>query len=189
MPKALRPFVLALGFWVVLTGTASAQLAVGLTGGVNSATLTGSSADSINVSSKTGGAGGLYANIYLGKRFSIEGQLLFAGQGFEANGVAVTQGYIQLPALLKVYFGNFNLFVGPSVNWQVSCSADAASSSATCDTANTSLWNGIAGAGLQFGRLGAEVHYSSGFSDTFDNVNASYGVWSLMGRFAILGSR
>jgi len=188
MSKALRSFILALGFGAALTATASAQLAVGLTGGVNSSTLSGSVPDSISVSSKTGGAGGVYANIYLGKRFSVEGQLLFAGQGFEANGVAVTQGYVQLPALLKVYFGHLNLFAGPSVNWQVSCTADI-SATTSCDSANTSLWNGIAGLGIQFGRLGAEVHYQSGFSDTFSTVNASYGVWSLMGRFAILGSR
>lgn len=189
MSKVLRLLVLAISMAFMSASAASAQLAIGLTGGVNSSTLTGSVPDSINVSSKTGGAGGVYANIYLGKRFSVEGQLLFAGQGFEANSVAVTQGYIQIPALLKVYFGHLNIFAGPGVSWQTSCSADATSGTTTCDAANTSLWNGIAGAGIQFGRLGAEVHYQTGFSDTFDTVNASYGVWSFMGRFAILGSR
>ena len=43
--------------------------------------------------------------------------------------------------------------------------------------------------GIQFGRLGAEAHYQSGFSDTFEGIDASYGVWSLMFRLAILGSR
>jgi hypothetical protein len=160
---------------------------------VNSATLTGSDVDDIDVSSKTGGAGGLYANIYLGSRFSAEGQLLFQGQGFtgtdSTGNLEVAQGYIMVPMLLKVYFGHLNIFAGPAVSWEVSCTASSSGTSGRCDAANSSLWSGIAGLGIQFGRLGVEAHYQSGFSDTFDGVNASYGVWSLMGRFAILGSR
>ncbi len=194
MFRSARLVYLGLGLGFLLAGPASAQLAVGITGGVNSATLTGSDADNIDVSSKTGGAGGLYGNIYLGKRFSVEGQLLFQGQGFQGVdssdvSYSVAQGYIVFPMLLKVYFGHLNIFLGPSVSVEVSCSVDASGDSGQCDTSNSSLWSGIAGLGIQFGRLGVEAHYQSGFSDTFDSVNASYGVWSLMGRFAILGSR
>ena len=193
MTRSIRVFALAIGLGTLLVGTASAQVAIGLTGGVNSSTLTGSDASSINVSSKTGGAGGAYANIYLGKRFSVEGQLLFQGQGFTADTANVqydvAQGYIVFPALLKVYFGKLNIFAGPAISWEVSCSVGATNTSGDCNTSNSSLWSGIAGLGIQFGRLGAEAHYQSGFSDTFDTVNASYGVWSLMFRLAILGSR
>lgn len=194
MTRSLGRIVLTLGFALFLTGSASAQLAIGITGGVNSATLTGSDADQIDVSSKTGGAGGAYANIYLGSRFSAEGQLLFQGQGFTGTDsttgdIDVAQGYIMVPMLLKVYFGNLNIFAGPAVSWEVSCTASASGTSGECDASNSSLWSGIAGLGIQFGRLGVEAHYQSGFSDTFENVDASYGVWSLMGRFAILGSR
>ncbi len=194
MTRSLGRIVFALGLALFLAGPASAQLAIGITGGVNSATLTGSDADEIDVSSKTGGAGGVYANIYLGHRFSAEGQLLFQGQGFSGTDSGtgdydVAQGYIVFPMLLKVYFGHLNIFAGPAVSFEVSCSVDASGTSGECDSSNTSLWSGIAGLGIQFGRLGVEAHYQSGFSDTFDNVNASYGVWSLMGRFAILGSR
>jgi len=187
MTKALRSLILALGFVTVLTATASAQVAIGLTGGVNSSTLTGSGADTLDVSSGTGGGGGGYVNIYLGSKFSVEGQLLFAGQSFDVSSVSVTQGYLEIPALLKFYIGHFNLFAGPAISWQVSCSTDL--SATTCDQAATSLWSGIAGAGLQFGKLGVEAHYQTGFSDAIDNVNASVGAWYLMGRLAILGSR
>jgi hypothetical protein len=171
-----------------------AQVAFGITGGVNSSTLTGSDADNIDVSSKTGGAGGVYTNIYLGQRFSVEGQLLFQGQGFTGADSAnaeydVAQGYIMLPALLKVYFGHLNIFAGPAVSWEVSCSVDANNTAGDCDSSTASLWSGIVGLGIQFGRLGVEGHYQSGFSDTFDGIDASYGVWSLMGRLALLGSR
>ena len=194
MTRGIRLVALAVGFGLLLAAPASAQLAVGLTGGVNSATLTGSDADEINVDSKTGGAGGIYANIYLGSRFSAEGQLLFQGQGFQGADTAnveydVAQGYIVLPMLLKVYFGKLNIFAGPAISWEVSCSVNADNTAGECDSSQSGLWSGIAGLGIQFGRLGAEVHYQSGFSDTFEDVNASYGVWSLMGRFAILGSR
>jgi len=194
MTRSLGRIALVLGLALVLAGPASAQLAIGITGGVNSATLTGSDADQIDVSSKTGGAGGAYANIYLGKRFSAEGQLLFQGQGFTGTDsttgdIDVAQGYIMVPMLLKVYFGHLNIFAGPAISWEVNCSGDVSGSSVECDSSNSSLWSGIAGLGIQFGRLGVEGHYQSGFSDTFDGINASYGVWSLMGRFAILGSR
>lgn len=194
MTRSLGRIVLVLGLALFLARPASAQLAIGITGGVNSATLTGSDADAIDVSSKTGGAGGAYANIYLGKRFSAEGQLLFQGQGFTGTDsttgdIDVAQGYIMVPMLLKVYFGHLNIFVGPAISWEVNCSVNSSGTSGECDTSNSSLWSGIAGLGIQFGRLGVEGHYQSGFSDTFDGVNASYGVWSLMGRFAILGSR
>jgi hypothetical protein len=194
MTRSIRVLALTIGLGTLLAGAASAQLALGLTGGVNSSTLTGSDASSIDVSSKTGGAGGVYANIYLGKRFSVEGQLLFQGQGFEgvdsaSASYSVAQGYIVFPALLKVYFGKLNIFAGPAVSWEVSCSVDANNTAGECNSSNSSLWSGIAGLGIQFGRLGAEAHYQSGFSDTFDSVNASYGVWSLMFRLAILGSR
>jgi hypothetical protein len=194
MTRRLRVSALALSLCAFSGTTASAQFALGLTGGVNSATLTGSDASSIDVSSKTGGAGGAYANIYLGKRFSVEGQLLFQGQGFQgvdsvSASYSVAQGYIVFPALLKVYFGKLNIFAGPAVSWEVSCSVDSNNTSGDCNSSASSLWSGIAGLGIQFGRLGAEAHYQSGFSDTFDNVNASYGVWSLMFRLAILGSR
>lgn len=177
---------------LLLTGgasAASAQLALGITGGVNSATFSGSDVDSLDVSSNTGGAGGVYANIYLGQKFSVEGQLLFVGQGFEIDSTNVTQTYIQLPALLKFYFGHLNIFAGPAVSWEVSCDVDATAATGECDTSNSSVWSGIAGLGLQFGRLGIEAHYQAGLSDTFEDFDASYGVWSLMGRLALLGSR
>jgi len=189
MTRGPGRLLLVLGFALVLAGPASAQVAVGLTGGVNSSTLTGSDADSLNVTSKTGGGGGGYVNIYLGKRFSAEGQLLFSGQGFDSDSGSVTQGYIQIPMLLKVYFGHLNIFAGPALGWEVSCSVNASSASGGCDAANSSVWSGIAGAGLQFGKLGVEAHYQSGFSDTFEDLDASYGTWSLMFRIALLGSR
>lgn len=189
MSRRLRLVVLSVALAAFLGTPASAQLAIGLTGGVNSATLTGSATDSADVSSKTGGGGGVYANIYLGQRFSAEGQLLFSAQGFSADGTDVTQGYLQIPMLLKVYFGHLNIFAGPAIGWEVSCSVDQSAASGTCDSSNTSQWSGIAGLGIQFGKLGVEGHYQTGFSDTFENVDASYGVWSLMFRLALLGSR
>lgn len=198
MLKVLRPFILALGIGVALTATAAAQINIGLTGGVNSASLTGSAVDSLNLSSKTGGAGGGYVNISLGNKLAVEGQLLYASQGFSSGSDNVTQSFIEIPALLKFYFGSsgtrFNIFAGPSVSWQIDCNVNTSTLSGNCDTSNigdpnTSIWGGIAGLGVQFGRIGVEGHYQTGFSDTFNGVDAKYGVWSLMGRFAILGSR
>lgn len=189
MRRGTRQVLLAMVLSASLSTAGAAQVAIGITGGVNSATLTGDDADAANVSAKTGGSGGGYANIYLGSRFSAEGQLLFTAQGFNADSVTFSQGYISIPMLLKVYFGKLNIFLGPSISWSVSCSADLDEADTQCDTAANSLWSGVAGAGLQFGKLGVEAHYETGFSDTFEDVDASYGVWYLMGRLALLGSR
>lgn len=182
----LAPLGLLLSFLIV--GPLSAQVAIGLTGGVNTSTLSGSDVDSLDVNSGTGGGGGAYVNLYLGPKFSVEGQLLFSANSFDVSSVTVTQGYLQIPALLKFYAGKLNLFAGPAIAWEVSCSADA-SASATCDQSANSVWSGIAGAGLQFGKLGVEAHYQTGFSDSFEDVDASVGAWYLMARLAILGSR
>lgn len=187
MRRGVRGALLTLLFTGLLAGPGSAQLAIGLTGGVNSTTLTGGDADTLDVSSGTGGGGGVYANIYLGSKFSVEGQLLFFGNSFDVSDVAITQGYLQLPALLKFYIGKLNLFAGPAISWEVSCSTDL--DETTCDQSASSLWSGIAGAGLQFGKLGVEAHYQTGFSDSFEDVDASVGAWYLMARLALLGSR
>ena len=187
MTRWFRSLLLAAVLGMAVSTTSSAQVAIGLTGGVNSSTLTGSDADSLDVSSGTGGGGGGYVNFYLGKKFSVEGQLLFAGQTLDISSTSFTTGYIEIPALLKFYVGKLNLFVGPAISWQVSCSTDLTTTS--CDQSATSLWSGIAGAGLQFGKLGVEAHYQTGFSDAIENVDASYGAWYFMARLAILGSR
>lgn len=187
MMRWFRSLTIAAILGMALTSASSAQVAIGLTGGVNSSTLTGSDADTLDVSSGTGGGGGGYVNLYLGSKFSVEGQLLFMAQSFDVSSESVTQGYIEIPALLKFYVGKLNLFAGPAISWQVSCSTDL--STTNCDQAATSLWSGIAGAGLQFGKLGVEAHYQTGFSDAIENVDASYGAWYFMARLAILGSR
>ncbi len=187
MRRGIRQVVLASALLTLITSTGSAQVAIGLTGGVNSSTLTGSDADTLDVSSGTGGGGGAYVNIYLGQKFSVEGQLLFSGNSFDVSTVSITQGYLQIPALLKFYAGKLNLFAGPAIAWEVSCSTDL--STTTCDQSANSVWSGIAGAGLQFGKLGVEAHYQTGFSDSFEDVDASVGAWYLMARLALLGSR
>lgn len=187
MRRGTRQVLLAVVLSASLTTAGAAQVAIGLTGGVNSSTLSGNDADTLDVSSGTGGGGGGYVNLYLGSKFSVEGQLLFMAQSFDVSSESVTQGYIEVPALLKFYAGKLNLFVGPAISWQVSCSTDL--STTNCDQAANSLWSGIAGAGLQFGKLGVEAHYQTGFSDTFEDVDASYGSWYVMARLALLGSR
>ena len=52
----------------------------------------------------------------------------------------------------------------------------------------TGLWSGIAGAGHPVRQAGREAHYQSGFSDTFEDMDASYGVWSLMSGWQFSGA-
>jgi hypothetical protein len=33
-----------------------------------------------------------------------------------------------------------------------------------------------------------DVRYETGLTDTFEDIDAKYGTWSIMGRFALLGS-
>jgi hypothetical protein len=198
MSKVLRPFILAIVFGTAVATAAAAQVNIGLTGGVNFASVSGSDVSSFNLSSDNGWAGGAYLNLSLGSKLAVEGQLLYSQQGVKNDTLSVSQDYVQFPALLKYYFGSggprVNIFAGPAVGWSTSCSVDVTSVSADCDTSNignpsSTVWSGIIGLGVQFGRLGLEAHYQTGFSDAIENINAKYGVFAVMGRFAILGSR
>lgn len=198
MTRSLHSVALTIGLAALLSSPAAAQVNLGITGGVNFATLNGDDVSSLDLSSDNGWAGGFYLNLSLGSKLAVEGQLLYANQGVKNDSASVSQDFIQFPALLKYYFGSsgprVNIFAGPAVSWNISCSVDATSVSADCDTSNigdpsSSLWSGIIGLGLQFGRLGVEAHYQTGFSDAIEGIDATYGVFAIMGRFAFLGSR
>lgn len=180
------------GLCLVATQPAHAQINLGITGGVNIASVNGSDVSDLNLDADNGWAGGAYVNIGLGSKLGVEGQLLYSNLGVSNDSLSVSQDYIQIPALLKYYFGSggtqFNIFAGPAISFNVNCTTDD-TTTVDCDSAETGLWSGLFGVGVQFGRFGVEAHYQTEFSDAFEDIDASYGVVAIMGRFAILGSR
>ena len=187
-----RLLPLLAGLSLLVIQPAQAQINLGLTGGVNIASVSGSDVSDLNLDSDNGWAGGAYLNIGLGSKIGIEGQLLYSNLGVSNDSLSVSQDYIQIPALFKFYFGSggtrFNIFAGPAISFSVDCTTND-DTSVDCDTAETGVWSGLIGLGVQFGRIGLEAHYQSQFSDAFQDIDASYGVIAVMARFAILGSR
>lgn len=190
-----RPALVAALLLTGGTSVLAAQLNFGVTGGVNFATLHG---DDIDFNSTTGWSAGLYGGIGFGPNLSVEGQALYSRKGAESDIGDLTQDYFQVPLLLKYHFGSpestrLYLFAGPAFNWQWSCEIDSGDTSVDCEdlAANPedATFSGMFGAGVQFGRLGLEARYETGFSDTIENIESKDGTFSILARLAILGSR
>jgi Outer membrane protein beta-barrel domain len=185
---------------LLLTGAASvtqAQLNLGLTGGVNFSTINN---DDLDATTTTGGVGGGYVSIGFGPNLSIEGQVLYTQKGAETDAGDLRQGYLQIPALLKFHFGSgegtrLYIFGGPALNWQWDCTVTTDVDELDCEDVpfagnpEDATFSGMLGLGVQFGRLGVEGRYETGFSDSIENIDSKDGTFSLLARLAILGSR
>jgi tetratricopeptide (TPR) repeat protein len=61
-----------------------------------------------------------HAGIFLNMRFGgwgLQPELLYSRAGFENNGNAIIFNYITVPVMAKLYFGDFNLELGPYVSY------------------------------------------------------------------------
>jgi hypothetical protein len=196
-PKFLRMTATAALVIAAITAPASAQVGLGLTGGVSVSNLDGD--DITDADNYTGFSGGAYVNLGLGSALSLEPQLLYTRKGAGSSDGDLTQDFLQIPALLKYSFGapgtgvRLFVFAGPVFSYAWSCEIDTGDG-VDCEdfpdvgSENSTIWSGTAGAGLQFGKLGLDVRYETGLSDTFEDIDAKYGTWTIMGRFALVGS-
>jgi hypothetical protein len=103
--------------------TVHAQVQIGIKAGFNFAHLSGS--DVNGVKSLTSFNGGLLLNAPLGHRLSLQPELLYSGQGAQAqdNSGTLHLGYINVPVLLKL-MGPEGLFseIGPQLGILTSAS-------------------------------------------------------------------
>jgi hypothetical protein len=168
-------------------GTAAAQMTIGVKGGLNLATASVTvSGAGLSPGTRTAFHGAAVIGMQVGTGFAIEGQVRFAGKGFEpgdeGSGVAtsLTMDYVEFPILATFTFPReptllaARAFAGPSIGLRASCNLEALSDQTgftDCDgdLSKTFDFSAVVGAGIKIGRgLGGfvlDVSYDWGFLD------------------------
>jgi hypothetical protein len=92
---------------------------VGLEGGINLATLEGSTAGDI-YESRLGFVGGLFLNFHLGPVLGIQPEVLYEQKGGIINGNTYKLDYVEVPILLDIaLLGPLSVLAGPAFNANV----------------------------------------------------------------------
>ena len=114
------------GILVGIAGVASAQvqLAVGLKGGLNFASLNTNSSIKSNYGNRTGYHGGAYV-MFKFTKVAIQPEIIFSRQGqtftFNSKDYNSNYDYVNIPIMVKFYLaGGFNLQAGPQFGFLAS---------------------------------------------------------------------
>jgi hypothetical protein len=168
-------------------GSAAAQVTIGMMGGLNLATasITTSGTD-LTPGTRTAYHGAVVIGMQVGTGFAVEGQVRFAGKGFEpgdsGSGVSgsLTMDYVETPILATFTFPRdpsllaARVFAGPSVGLRASCNLTTPGDQigfTDCggDLSRTLDFSAVVGAGIKIRRgLGGfllDVSYDWGFVD------------------------
>jgi len=192
----MKKIILIFAFTILLIPSVQSQekIQFGLKGGVNFTTMT--SNDYLYVEKyKTGLYLGATVEIPLGKKFSIQPEILYSKQGVKGNvflyylynpGQSIPPpaadhqlDYIKIPVLAKMYLANnFSLEIGPSFNFLVNDKFTYLSSTQT-DLAEKFELGGIVGLSYKLkSNFVVNANYINGFSNVlkspFENQK-SYG--------------
>jgi hypothetical protein len=197
-PKFLRMTATAALLLAAMTATASAQT-IGITAGATFNNLNGDDADDVfGFESKTGFVGGAYLNLPLGGgSFSVEPALLYTQKGADLPDfdTELSSDFIQIPVLLRYQFGaggvKPSIFAGPAASFSVGCDFTGdveGSCEETGATEESVQWDGIIGAGLNFGKLGVDARYEFGLTDAYEDFDAKNGTFVLLARYALFGN-
>jgi len=163
---------------VLLAVPASAQTTFGVRGGLNTAFLSGDSADGLDP--RLGFAGGAFLRFDATPSIGVQAEALFSQEGAKES-EGLDQGtyqfdYLDIPILARVAvpvsrYADAGLFVGPSIgiplngrfNSDVSSAADLDYDGAM----NTDIGLTI-GADYWSGPFGLDVRFTTGLTDAFD---------------------
>lgn len=182
---------------MLATVSMSAQerdIAIGVKGGVNFATITGNDFDSPD--SRTSFHLGLITEFPMNDMFSIQAEALYSGQGFKGNfkgtdgdKVEYKLDYISIPVLAKLYITKgFSVEVGPQFSFKINDEFDfnPNSEGGAINLDKTSYaakdFEVAVGAGLTFQTemgLFASGRYNYGLTDIIENVNAKNSVFQV----------
>jgi hypothetical protein len=187
----MKKVILSLGLLVGIAGVANAQtgLKLGLKGGFNGATVSGS--DSKGSEYKAGFAAGGLLNYGFTDHASVQGELLYSQKGFSidnAGGTTAksTLGYIDVPILFKYTVGDDGkglfLELGPQGSFIInqrsfvedSGGKQIGSSETSTDAFNKAVIGYVGGIGYQLtSGLGLGVRYTGDVSQVLkDNAGA-----------------
>ena len=160
------------------TAQGQAQLAIGVKGGINFASLSGANSFSSAYNNRTGYHYGAYLLIKLTK-IGIQPEILFSKQGqqFTVNSKNYESNfdYVSIPVMLKLYLAaGLNLQAGPQFSFLTSAKGDVINTSTNGVTTSQDMKNFVnstdvsialgAGWDLPFG-LNIAARYNIGISD------------------------
>lgn len=137
--KKIKILVLTIGAVIGLQGAyGQAELGIGLKGGLNFSSLSGSSSLSAAYASRTGYHFGAYFLIKLTK-IGIQPEVLFSKQGssftLNSQNYSSNYDYISIPIMVKFYVAaGLNLQAGPQFSFLSSATGDVISSTGTVTT-------------------------------------------------------
>jgi hypothetical protein len=179
----------------LLAGTAGAQTPegtwdIGLTAGVNVATISGNDTDDAEWRSDF--MGGLSLNWGIGPTLSLQPELLYSRKGAKAEGGGTLKlGYIEVPVLVKFATGASTqmrpaFFFGPSIGFNVSCDESLSGSvSSDCgDDIKSTDFGVVGGIGFDVGAMGVFVRFTQGLTKLADDFDAMNRVITLGGRYS-----
>lgn len=164
----------------LLVAPASAQTTFGIKGGLNTAFLSGDSADGLDP--RLGFAGGALLRFDVTPAIGVQAEALYSQEGAKEDAGA-DQGtyqfdYLDIPILVRVGvpispYADAGLFVGPSIGIPLSGRFDSDVNDALDldldDAMNTDI--GLTfGADYWSGPFGVDLRFTTGLTDAFDGV-------------------
>tara|TARA_R110002020_G_scaffold42212_8_gene123969 strand:- start:1467 stop:2066 length:600 start_codon:yes stop_codon:yes gene_type:complete len=193
----MKKLIVLAGIFILGTGAMQAQefIQFGAKGGVNFSTITGDDFDSPD--SRTSFNVGLLAEIPVSDRFSVQPEVLYSGQGFDAarfdqdnafdndENIEYQLDYIQVPVLAKIYLvEGLSAQVGPSFNFKVNEEIDSQpnddAGDIDLDSAKDFEFGGAAGLEYKFNNgFLIQGRYTYGFSETFEDSDAHNSLFQL----------
>jgi hypothetical protein len=179
MTRTNRWTTVALLIAVAGTLPAQAPTTLGLTGGINLASVSGSDDDP---SSRTGFRVGAFMTRAIAPAVSLQPELVFTSKGAAFETADLVINYIQIPVLIRVELPSATgstvpyALIGPAMAFKVGCDIQADNGqSVECGPGSTDVTGTdisiILGAGLQFGAVGASLRYDLGVSNINEGVN------------------
>lgn len=154
---------------------------VGARAGYNLSSLRGDAAEDVDTKSLSGYHAGLFVEVPISERFSIQPEVIYSTQGakWEVNDDNFTKlktQYLSVPILAKFYVAEgFNLQAGPQISFMTGAKSEGEILGVAFD--NDDVKDGLKGTdfGLLLGAgykisegVTVDARYGLGFSDVFD---------------------
>ena len=144
----------------------------GIKAGYNSARV--QITDAQDYDSKSGFHIGALAHIHISKYFAVQPELVYSGQGGEANNVKLNLNYINVPVLLQYMVNNgLRLQTGPQVGFLVTATQKVGDVKVDVDDVHNSVdFSWAFGTSYIFSSgVGIDARYNLGLNNISDNTN------------------
>jgi hypothetical protein len=192
----MKKLITTLAFAALFAITASAQIAIGLKGGLNLANITGEDVEENSM--LTAFHGGVYATFNFGDRLGFQPELLLNGTGttydFGADGkLDFKTTYISVPMMLLFKINEtFNIQAGPQLSFLTKAEiSDGTTSIDFKDEVESTEWGANIGLGLNFGKFNVTGRYCIGLSNIAkeSDVDVKNSVIQLSLGYTLFGGR